>query len=89
MYTCVFTFRCCVSVDSNVSTNTTPLDEERAFEQSDTDDMSELSGQLVPRGIVNPNYPGFQHLAHTLQVMFPQTKESLEMFPLLGTQGKP
>lgn len=23
-------------------------------------------GSLQPRGIVNPNYPGFQHLAHTL-----------------------
>ncbi|XP_045767102.1 schwannomin-interacting protein 1 homolog isoform X1 [Maniola jurtina] len=29
--------------------------------------MSEKSIHPVPRGIVNPNYPGFQHLAHTLQ----------------------
>lgn len=54
--------------DTNVSINTTPVDEERAFEQSDTDEMSENSVHPVPRGIVNPNYPGFQHLAHTLQV---------------------
>ncbi|XP_013168102.1 PREDICTED: uncharacterized protein LOC106118093 [Papilio xuthus] len=29
--------------------------------------MSENVAHPVPRGIVNPNYPGFQHLAHTLQ----------------------
>ncbi|XP_059060477.1 schwannomin-interacting protein 1 homolog isoform X2 [Achroia grisella] len=45
----------------------TPLDDERAFDQSDTDEMSENGVQTLPRGIVNPNYPGFQHLAHTLQ----------------------
>ncbi|XP_050361553.1 schwannomin-interacting protein 1 homolog isoform X2 [Nymphalis io] len=54
-------------VDANVSTNTTPADEERAFDFSDSDEMSEKSVHPVPRGIVNPNYPGFQHLAHTLQ----------------------
>ena len=32
--------------------------------------MSEKIIHPVPRGIVNPNYPGFQHLAHTLQVGF-------------------
>ncbi|XP_049869640.1 putative uncharacterized protein DDB_G0282499 isoform X2 [Pectinophora gossypiella] len=53
--------------DTNVSLNSTPIDEERAFEQSDTDEMSERGIHPVPRGIVNPNYPGFQHLAHTLQ----------------------
>lgn len=53
---------------SNVSSNTTPIDDERTFEHSDTDEMSENGSQPVPRGIVNPNYPGFQHLAHTLQV---------------------
>ncbi|XP_073941917.1 schwannomin interacting protein 1 isoform X2 [Choristoneura fumiferana] len=52
---------------SNVSSNTTPIDDERTFEHSDTDEMSENGSQPVPRGIVNPNYPGFQHLAHTLQ----------------------
>ncbi|XP_047544593.1 putative uncharacterized protein DDB_G0282133 isoform X2 [Vanessa atalanta] len=55
------------TVDANVSTNTTPADEERAFDLSDSDEMSEKSIHPVPRGIVNPNYPGFQHLAHTLQ----------------------
>ncbi|CAH2104504.1 unnamed protein product [Euphydryas editha] len=54
-------------VDTNESTNTTPVDEERAFDLSDSDEMSEKSVHPVPRGIVNPNYPGFQHLAHTLQ----------------------
>ncbi|KAI5633940.1 schwannomin-interacting protein 1 domain-containing protein [Phthorimaea operculella] len=53
--------------DTNVSSSTTPVDEERAFEHSDTDEMSDHSSRPVPRGIVNPNYPGFQHLAHTLQ----------------------
>ncbi|XP_023943955.2 putative leucine-rich repeat-containing protein DDB_G0290503 isoform X1 [Bicyclus anynana] len=52
---------------ANDSTNSTPADEERAFEISDSDEMSEKSVHPVPRGIVNPNYPGFQHLAHTLQ----------------------
>ncbi|XP_050550125.1 schwannomin-interacting protein 1 homolog isoform X3 [Spodoptera frugiperda] len=53
--------------NTNVYTETTPVDEERAFEHSDTDEMSENGIHPVPRGIVNPNYPGFQHLAHTLQ----------------------
>ncbi|KPJ06476.1 hypothetical protein RR48_14215 [Papilio machaon] len=58
--------------DNNViynesSPDTTPLDEEKTFENSDTDEMSENIVHPVPRGIVNPNYPGFQHLAHTLQ----------------------
>ncbi|CAH0725941.1 unnamed protein product, partial [Brenthis ino] len=57
----------CCTVDANVSTDTTPADDERAFEQSDSDEMSENSVRPVPRGIVNPNYPGFQHLAHTLE----------------------
>lgn len=54
-------------------------EEDRGFELSDTDSLSDdgnLSGNLEHtnncqhltsrRGIVNPNYPGFQHLAHTL-----------------------
>ncbi|KAL0894877.1 hypothetical protein ABMA27_013389 [Loxostege sticticalis] len=53
--------------DSNAYPNTSPSEEERAFEHSDTDEMSENGIQTLPRGIVNPNYPGFQHLAHTLQ----------------------
>ncbi|XP_039763336.1 schwannomin-interacting protein 1 homolog [Pararge aegeria] len=52
---------------ANDSTESTPADEERAFDISDTDEMSEKKVHPVPRGIVNPNYPGFQHLAHTLQ----------------------
>ncbi|XP_047986817.1 schwannomin-interacting protein 1 homolog [Leguminivora glycinivorella] len=52
---------------SNVSSNTTPIEDERPFDHSDTDEMSENGSRPVPRGIVNPNYPGFQHLAHTLQ----------------------
>ncbi|XP_030033433.2 schwannomin-interacting protein 1 homolog isoform X2 [Manduca sexta] len=51
----------------NVYSDDTPLDDERVFEHSDTDEMSENALRNVPRGIVNPNYPGFQHLAHTLQ----------------------
>ncbi|KPI98715.1 hypothetical protein RR46_04688 [Papilio xuthus] len=58
--------------DNNViyndsSLDSTPIDEEKTFENSDTDEMSENVAHPVPRGIVNPNYPGFQHLAHTLQ----------------------
>ncbi|XP_069354249.1 schwannomin-interacting protein 1 homolog isoform X3 [Maniola hyperantus] len=49
------------------STDSTPADEERAFALSDSEEMSEKSIHPVLRGIVNPNYPGFQHLAHTLQ----------------------
>ncbi|XP_012550036.2 schwannomin-interacting protein 1 homolog isoform X1 [Bombyx mori] len=51
----------------NALSDVTPVDDERAFEQSDSDEMSENGIHPVPRGIVNPNYPGFQHLAHTLQ----------------------
>lgn len=58
-----------VFIDRNhLYSDETPLDDERVFEHSDTDEMSENNIYLVPRGIVNPNYPGFQHLAHTLQV---------------------
>ncbi|KAG7311503.1 hypothetical protein JYU34_002547 [Plutella xylostella] len=54
--------------NSNVSTLSTPIDdEERAFEHSDTEETSDKGSLPGPRGIVNPNYPGFQHLAHTLQ----------------------
>ncbi|CAH2234951.1 jg10426 [Pararge aegeria aegeria] len=56
-----------ISDQANDSTESTPADEERAFDISDTDEMSEKKVHPVPRGIVNPNYPGFQHLAHTLQ----------------------
>ncbi|XP_021183995.3 schwannomin-interacting protein 1 homolog isoform X1 [Helicoverpa armigera] len=53
--------------NTNVYAENSPIDEERVFEHSDTDEMSENGIHPVPRGIVNPNYPGFQHLAHTLQ----------------------
>ncbi|KAF9415935.1 hypothetical protein HW555_006567 [Spodoptera exigua] len=49
--------------NTNVYTETTPVDEERAFEHSDTDEMSENGIHPVPRGIVNPNYPGFPTLS--------------------------
>lgn len=75
-----------ISGNTNVSAEPTPTDEERAFEHSDTDEMSENGIHLVPRGIVNPNYPGFQHLAHTLQVKFHLQKESLEVFKLCSLQ---
>ncbi|KAJ8952285.1 hypothetical protein NQ318_007453 [Aromia moschata] len=47
-----------------------PQDEDRGFDLSDSESSEEgnLSNGVVlqRRGIVNPNYPGFQHLAHTL-----------------------
>ncbi|KAJ3654436.1 hypothetical protein Zmor_013625 [Zophobas morio] len=60
-------------VHQNVSSaDTSPQDEDRGFDISDSDSSEEsnLSNRgtatLQRRGIVNPNYPGFQHLAHTL-----------------------
>ncbi|RZC39582.1 WRKY transcription factor protein 1, partial [Asbolus verrucosus] len=54
------------------SADTSPQDEDRGFDISDSDSSEESNlsnrgtGTLQRRGIVNPNYPGFQHLAHTL-----------------------
>lgn len=54
------------------STETTPQEEDRIFDISDSESLSEdgnASPEIITiqrRGIVNPNYPGFQHLAHTL-----------------------
>lgn len=53
------------------STEATPQDEERAFasdsESSDEgNNCNSIKRPSKARGIVNPNYPGFQHLAHTL-----------------------
>jgi hypothetical protein len=54
------------------SADASPQDEDRGFDISDSDSSEEsnLSNRgtvaLQRRGIVNPNYPGFQHLAHTL-----------------------
>lgn len=75
-----------ITANTNAYADTTPIDEERAFEHSDTDEMSENGIHPVPRGIVNPNYPGFQHLAHTLQVKFHLRKETLEVFKLCSLQ---
>lgn len=36
----------------------------------DTHDLQVLTRYRYPRGIINPNYPGFQHLAHTLAEHF-------------------
>lgn len=53
------------------SVDTSPQEEDRGFDISDSESISDEVnltniGVLQPRGIVNPNYPGFQHLAHTL-----------------------
>lgn len=72
--------------NTNVYTDTTPLEEERVFDHSDADEMSDNSTNPVPRGIVNPNYPGFQHLAHTLQVKFHLEKETFQVFKLYSLQ---
>lgn len=53
------------------SIDTSPQDEDRCFDLSDEESLSDdgnISGDhpVQSRGIVNPNYPGFQHLAHTL-----------------------
>ncbi|KAL4712818.1 hypothetical protein ACJJTC_011888 [Scirpophaga incertulas] len=53
--------------NTNVYSSTLLREADRTFEQTDTDEMSDNGIQNLPRGIVNPNYPGFQHLAHTLQ----------------------
>ncbi|XP_047516179.1 schwannomin-interacting protein 1 homolog isoform X3 [Pieris napi] len=56
------------TVNTNDSKSITSVNEEQPFyDISDTEEMSEDSIHRVSRGIVNPNYPGFQHLAHTLQ----------------------
>lgn len=53
-----------------MSPQPSPSTEEVIFDQFDTDELSYNKEQTirVPRGIVNPNYPGFHHYAHTLQV---------------------
>lgn len=54
---------------SGSSTDTTPQDEDRAFDISDSEsEDGNLSnrGTLQRRGITNPNYPGFQHFAYSL-----------------------
>lgn len=78
------------SEETNAYSNISPSEEERAFELSDTDEMSENGIQTLPRGIVNPNYPGFQHLAHTLQVKHSPSQRNLESAQLkIGVKEKP
>lgn len=52
------------------STDTSPQDEDRVFDISDSESSEEgnLSnrGTIQRRGIINPNYPGFQHFAYSL-----------------------
>lgn len=56
------------------SADASPQEEECDFSVSDSESFSEEANvdpqevilQGCHRGIVNPNYPGFQHLAHTL-----------------------
>lgn len=59
------------------SPSASPQDEERAFDPSDSAESSDEGNDYsrptstdirsAPiKGFVNPNYPGFQHLAHTL-----------------------
>ncbi|KAK4879728.1 hypothetical protein RN001_007874, partial [Aquatica leii] len=56
---------------SGSSIDASPQDEDRGFDISDSESLSDEGNlntreTLQRRGIVNPNYPGFQHLAHTL-----------------------
>ncbi|XP_045470172.1 general transcriptional corepressor trfA isoform X2 [Harmonia axyridis] len=57
------------------SADTSPQDEERDFDVSDSESFSDEGNLnrrrrtktvIQRRGIVNPNYPGFQHFAHAL-----------------------
>ncbi|XP_030760137.1 uncharacterized protein LOC115885376 [Sitophilus oryzae] len=62
------------SCSSSVSAS--PQDEDRTFDPSDSGDSSDEGNDYSrtpidirpekPKSFVNPNYPGFQHLAHTL-----------------------
>ncbi|XP_044743289.1 putative uncharacterized protein DDB_G0282133 [Chrysoperla carnea] len=72
---------------SSVDTSPQGDEEDRGFELSDSESLSDdgnLSGGLDEthhhhchrRGIVNPNYPGFQHLAHTLEYSIKTTHTS-------------
>ncbi|XP_022918764.1 schwannomin-interacting protein 1 homolog [Onthophagus taurus] len=55
------------------SVDTSPQEEDRGFDVSDSEsisddiNLSQNETNFQRRGIVNPNYPGFQHLAHTLE----------------------
>lgn len=69
---------------SGSSAETSPQDEERVFDVSDSESSDEgnLSNReattLQRRGIVNPNYPGFQHLAHTLDYTIKTTSDDTD-----------
>ncbi|XP_056639444.1 general transcriptional corepressor trfA [Diorhabda sublineata] len=64
------------------SVDTSPQDEDRDFDISDSEssDDGNLSnrGTVQRRCVVNPNYPGFQHLAHTLTSDAEYTDDDLE-----------
>ncbi|CAG9863025.1 unnamed protein product [Phyllotreta striolata] len=71
------------------SADTSPQDEGRCFDVSDSESSEDgnLSNrgtvQRKSRGIVNPNYPGFQHLAHTLASDVEYTDDDLDYEPSL------
>ncbi|XP_050510203.1 uncharacterized protein LOC114327075 [Diabrotica virgifera virgifera] len=64
------------------SADVSPQDEDRCFDISDSESSEDgnLSnrGTVQRRGIVNPNYPGFQHLAHTLTSDAEYTDDDLD-----------
>jgi hypothetical protein len=71
---CFLFFLCADGQQSSSSLDVSPQgDEYRCFSQEELTDSDSLSddgncrGTAGTRGIVNPNYPGFQHLADQLQ----------------------
>lgn len=69
------------------SVDASPQEEECDFSVSDSESFSEEANenpqevilQSCHRGIVNPNYPGFQHLAHTLNYSLDGVPDSDEL----------
>ncbi|XP_044752738.1 general transcriptional corepressor trfA isoform X2 [Coccinella septempunctata] len=85
------------------SVDTSPQDEERDFDISDSESISDESNLnkqrrhktvIQRRGIVNPNYPGFQHFAHALDYTIKVssdtdlTDDDYEC-ELVGTENRP
>ncbi|CAH1117589.1 unnamed protein product [Phaedon cochleariae] len=65
------------------SADTSPQDEDLPFDLSDSESSEDgnlSDAAILPqrRGIVNPNYPGFQHLAHTLASDADYTDDDLD-----------
>ncbi|XP_055379275.1 homeobox protein 5-like isoform X2 [Condylostylus longicornis] len=69
----------CVSSDSTISEKSFPNDEDDGKVTNTTspslsfasaNSSNGTNNADYPRGIINPNYPGFQHLAHTLSEHF-------------------